>query len=349
MFRKGKISMFRKPQTAVLVVTMLSMLSLVLAACGGGASGTGSSSGTTRLSIVGVAGVAQDAFWITVQCGAQKEANTLGVNFTWKAGNTPDVQTESTNLQSALLQKPNGVLLAPFSQTTFVTTVQNLMNDGTPVALVSAPLAQPVYYQKFASDNSTAGYTTLAQAIVNSMGGSGSLAILAGIPGTALDKPRDEGLITALQQIAPNVKVLPIQYPQLDKNKAATIVSSLIIAHPDLKAVYATSGPEGEGAAAGVQQSNKQGQVHVFAYDATPDEVNALNNGTITALLAQSPIEMGQQAIQSLVSYLQGSKANQKPVTPASPQDVSTQTMVLTKDNVNTPAAAPFVYHSTCS
>ena len=61
----------------------------------------------------------------------------------------------------------------------------------------------------------------------------------------------------------------------------------MIVANPDLKAIYAITGPEGEGAAAAVQQAGKAGQIKIYSYGANESEVAGLKKGVFAALCSQ--------------------------------------------------------------
>ncbi|MFG0221372.1 substrate-binding domain-containing protein, partial [Streptococcus suis] len=76
------------------------------------------------------------------------------------------------------------------------------------------------------------------------------------------------------------------------------------LAHPDLKLIIAADGPDGLGAAAAISQAGKAGQIALVAFDAVPGEVDALKAGTITALIAQNPTDIGAKSIDALVDYL---------------------------------------------
>src|SRR4051794_35625008 len=120
----------------------------------------------------------------------------------------------------------------------------------------------------------------------------------------------------------------------------------MIVAHPDLKAVYAISGPEGEGAAAAVKQAGKQGKIKVYAYDATPGEVEALKAGDITALISQPAGNEGSQSVKHLVNFLKTYSGG--PVKQETPLAQDLPLMVLTKDNVDSPDAQPYLYKAKC-
>lgn len=333
-------------------LTGLLVAATVLAGCGtvdtadsgGGAShSSGGTAANSSIKLAGIGAYAQDPFWISLMCGGTKEAKTLGVSLTWKASNTTSIQDQQTNFASALLEKPSGVIIGAYQPGTFSAQIGRLMTEGTPVVAVNAPITPSTEYQLIHSQASSDEFVKL---VADSMDNTGSIAILGGAAGFAPGQTRWKPLVEQLRQSASGVTILPTQYDEFDRNKAASITSSLLIAHPDLKAVYAISGPAGAGAAAAVAQAGKQGQVRVYSYDATPDIVAALKQGSITALLAQPAELMGAESVKSLVTFLRTGRSGA--VTKASNADVALPLKVLTKDNVDSPDSAGYLYRATC-
>ncbi|TKB18642.1 MAG: hypothetical protein E5V75_08690 [Mesorhizobium sp.] len=86
----------------------------------------------------------------------------------------------------------------------------------------------------------------------------------------------------------------------------------------------------------------------VVAYDATPDEVEAMRDNRIQALVAQSPYLIGYQSMKSVVEYLRAHPGG-GPVKPKDPAHNTTPIMMLTKDNIDSPETKPFHELSVCN
>jgi hypothetical protein len=95
-------------------------------------------------------------------------------------------------------------------------------------------------------------------------------------------------------------------------------------------------------------QAGKTGQIKIYTYDATPEIVQDLQTGTIRAALAQSPYQMGVDAVKAIIAYARDHKSNQ-PVSPDSSASVTMPLKILTKANVNSASSKPFEYQSACS
>lgn len=330
------------------LVAAAATLALAGAAAGCGSSDSGdnaASGGGKKLNVAVVAAGASDPYMVSVQCGAAAEAKQLGVGFKWSAPATFDVPKEVSALNSIKITRPDGIVLVPMSPTAFVAPVKSLMQSGTPVTLADSDLAEPVAHETFHTDNLAAG-TSLSDEIAKSSP-KGKLGIIASTAGDPIDSSRYTGLIAALKRDHPDIQALTPQYANFSTTKAASQTAALIRANPDLTAVYATNGPQAAGVVSAVAAAKAQDRVKVYSFDATPEEVDGLRAGKIQALVAQSPYSMGQQALASVVKQLRSGDA--KPVPVQNPNLVKTPHMVLTKENVDSTEAKPFLYIKSCN
>ncbi|TQL48846.1 monosaccharide ABC transporter substrate-binding protein (CUT2 family) [Homoserinimonas aerilata] len=326
-------------------VAMASVAILALSGCttdGAEPSNTPSSD----IALAGVAFNATDPFWITLMCGATQAAKEAGVALTWSAGNTAEVDEQQTNFDAALLKSPDAVILGASTPDQFSTQVEGIMAEGTPVIVVNGPIDPATGQKTIVSSQDNAEFIDF---VIKDIGTSGTLGILGGIPG---DIPalvnRWQPLVDQLATAAPGIKVLETQYDDFDRTKATTIAAAMITGNPDLKAIYASTGPEGEGAAAAVEEAGMIGKVKVYAYDATPSEVEALRNGTITALLAQPAGLIGAEGVNSALKYL-ADNADGGPVAAQAGADDTLPLAVLTRDNVDDPEKAGYIYAASCN
>jgi ABC-type sugar transport system substrate-binding protein len=335
----------------LVAVVISSSAALTLAACGSSsdpASASGSSDGSSgkQFSIAATGGLTSDPYWITLECGASKAAKDAGATLDWKGlANSTDSSANAKNVSAQLLAQPDGFLYG-VGGTNDAPNVVSINGKGIPVVEVNGTTTPDAenYYQSVASASTASDVAEMGKLIGKNAGGSGSVAVLAGVSGIPPIDARWKPMVEALNAAAPSMEVIDTQYTGFDTAKAATTTSALLTAHPDLKAVFTTSGPEGAGAASAIEAAGKKGKVFVYSFDATPAIVTALKSGTVAALLAQSPYKMGQQGVEALITALESGDASAT----ASPQDVTIPTMILTKDNVDSDAAQDYLYKATC-
>ncbi|MCW2861708.1 MAG: LacI family transcriptional regulator, partial [Actinoallomurus sp.] len=117
------------------------------------------------------------------------------------------------------------------------------------------------------------------------------------------------------------------------------LVNGELSKNPDLAGIFGSNLVTGEGAAASLKQAKKVGSVKLVEFDASPKQVEDLKAGTIQALISQEPLEIGRQGVDQAMNALQG-----KAVT----KHIQTQLVAVTKDNVDNPAIAKYLYKQTC-
>jgi ribose transport system substrate-binding protein len=129
-----------------------------------------------------------------------------------------------------------------------------------------------------------------------------------------------------------------VQYSHNDPATAAQIVTAALQKDPDIVGVFATNIFAAQGSATGIQQAGKKGKVNVVGFDAGPDQVKALRNGTVQALIAQQPGYIGQVGLGQAVASLDGGQVTAK---------VQTGFSIITQQNLDGDQKDA-VYKSSC-
>jgi ribose transport system substrate-binding protein len=116
-------------------------------------------------------------------------------------------------------------------------------------------------------------------------------------------------------------------------------VSAALQKDPDIVGIFASNLFSATGAATGIRQAGKQNTVKIVGFDAGPDQVKALQDGTVQALIAQQPGTIGIDGVQQAIKALKG-----EPTTPA----IKTGFSIITKDNLNSSEGKAAAYKASC-
>lgn len=309
-----------------------------LSGCSAGGS-TSSTSSTVKLAAVSI--FANDPYWKSVECAAEATAKKEGASLKWYAANDQEQASAQTNFDSAKLTSPDALILAPPSVDGFTSQVEDIQRKGVPVFnLVSGV---PAGYQAIGP---SADNTQFVDYVVKDLGGSGKIAILGGVQGIPEMEKEWKPVVEALEKQAPGIKILPTQYELFDRNKAASAVSALLTANPDLTAVYTLGSTSSLGAAAAIQEAGKTGSIKLYSYDAAPEQVAALRSGAIRALLSKPAETIGDSIVTSAVNYVKAHDGGQ--AVTGKGADVLYPLGLITKDNVDDPAMKPYLYRTSC-
>jgi ribose transport system substrate-binding protein len=284
-----------------------------------------------------VAGIATDAFYLTMKKGAEAEAKKLGVRLVFtgspKAFSPP---TQIPYLSAAVARKPAAILIAPTDKTALIAPIRRAIQAGIPVATVDTFINAPLAFTNVSTDN-VAGGRSAARALAAAIGKKGTVAGVSVNPGISTTDQRQQGFESELKKY-PNIKYVGTQYCNDDQTKAAQITAALITRYGnDLKGIFAMNVVSGNGVTAAVKNAGKSGQVKLVEFDAGPEQVTALRQGTIQALVAQYPFGIGQLGVRLAHRYVTGKRAGIK-------KHYGTGSAIITKANLNNPEIKKFIY-----
>jgi ribose transport system substrate-binding protein len=315
---------------------------LVLAACGSGtvggsSGGSGAAPAPANKNLALVAGVDNEPFYYTMECGAKAEATKLGYTLDFKAPAKFDAGLQNPIITAEVNDKPAGALIVPDSDTASEGPMRQLKNAGTKIVEVDTSLKDTSVALSAISSNNTEGGTLAADTLGKLLNGkTGSVLALDTIAGTSTTDQRAQGFADEIRAKYPNLKVLDTEFTNNDPAVAATKVTAAIASTPDLVGIFATNLNTGQGAATGLGNAHKVGQIQLVGFDASPNEVTDLKDGQFQALIAQEPSTIGKDGVDQVVNAING-----KPVTKSIPTDL----VSITQANMN--ANSQFFYTQT--
>ncbi|WP_406273787.1 ABC transporter substrate-binding protein [Nocardia sp. NBC_00881] len=315
------------------VIGALVMIGTLVAGCVGG---VGNSGGGDSKRLVLIPGVADEPFYISMQCGAQDEAAKLGYRLDTQAPTKFDAGAQTPVLTGVVANKPGGILIAPTHATAMANPLRQAEAAGIKIVEVDTALDDmSVAVSSISSDNNKGG-ALAAATLAKLVGEKGPVLVINTKAGTSTTDERAQGFQEAITRY-PGITSLGVQYNNNEAAQAASIVTATLAAHPDLAGVFATNLSSAEGAATGLRNANKLGQVKLVGFDASPKQVEDLKVGTVQALIAQDPAGIGAEGVDQAVAALEG-----KPVT----RNIQTAMIAIT--HVDMDVNAKYFYKRTC-
>lgn len=324
------------------LASVVAVTALAVAGCSTGSettsTNTAAAAADEEYDITLIKGVNGDPFYATMACGAQAEADRLGINLTVTGGDSwaADVQTPVVN--SVIAQGPDAVAVAPNDKTAMVAPLQQLVDEGITLVIVDTGLEDESMAAAVISSDNELGGKLAADSLAEQIGGTGTVFIMNVKSGISTTDLRAKGFLDQMAAAYPDIVVLETQYNDDDASKAASITTAQLAAHPEIVGIFATNVIGAEGTATGLQQAGKQGDVKLIGYDAGPKQVEDLKAGIVQGLVAQDPYTEGVQAVKQAYAALTGGIVEKA---------VRTELAVLTADNLE--ENAQFLYLDSCN
>jgi ribose transport system substrate-binding protein len=323
----------------ILLLTLSLLLGLMASA---------SAQGSKKYTIALVPGLTTDPFYITMHCGAEVAANALGVNLIFQGGQKFNPVTQIPALNAVIARRPDALLIAPTDKTQLIAPLKKASSAGIPIITVDTYIGTGQYQtgsgkadfplSYIASDNVEGGKIA-ARALAKAIDYKGKVYVSNVQPGISTTDQREEGFKEQMKQYE-NITVLATQYNNDDANKAASQLRAVLARNSDLKGVFGANLFSAIGAANGVKNAGKTGQVVVVAFDAPQSIINNIKTGLVNIAIAQHPAAIGFYGVVSAYAHLIGQSV---------PPHIGTGFTVIDKSNVDDPAIQKYIYSSKCS
>ncbi|MEU6673691.1 ABC transporter substrate-binding protein [Streptomyces sp. NPDC046853] len=163
-----------------------------------------------------------------------------------------------------------------------------------------------------------------ADAMIESTGGKGKVAILLGAAGNNVTTERTKGFQDRIKEKAPDLKVVFKQTGEFAREKGQQVTEQLIQSKPDIDGIYAENDEMGLGAVNALKGAGKKaGDVKIVTVDGTRNAVQGIVDGWISGVIESNP-RFGPLAFQTLDTFTKGTKVS---------QDIVIKDSAYTKDN----------------
>jgi ribose transport system substrate-binding protein len=270
-------------------------------------------------------GVVGDQFYITMQCGAQDEAANLGVKVNTQGPQKFDPTLQKPILDSIVASKPDALLVAPTDVQAMQQPLEQAAAAGIKVILVDTTTNDPSFASSAIASDNEGGGAAAFDAIKQLHPEGGKVMVMGLEPGISTTDARAKGFEDAVKTDS-KFNYVGVQYSHNDPATAAQLIGAQLQKDPDLVGVFAVNLFAAEGSATGVKQAGKSGQVQVVGFDAGPNQIQALREGTVQALVAQDPGAIGKFGVDEAVTALEGGQNT---------ANVQTGFTIITKDNLD--------------
>lgn len=290
--------------------------------------------------IVLIQGITGDEFYVSMACGAQAAADELGVELEVQAPERFDATLQAPLLSAVVQSAPDAILIAPNDRTAMIGPIQEAIDAGIAVITVDTSIESDIAIANIASDNVEGGRIA-ARALADLIGETGKVFVINVNPGISTTDQRAEGFFEELKNY-PNIVDLGQEYGNNDPTQSATILSAKLQSDPDLAGVFGTNLFSAQGAAVAIEQAGLQGTVKVVSFDAGPTQVEQLEAGTVDALIAQHPYDIGRTGVEMAVEYLTTQEAPAETL-------ITTGYSIVTNETITDPEIARYLYVADCS
>jgi len=274
-------------------------------------------------------------YWSAMRDGIEQEAKKQGVQVdVFAAASEDDIQGQQRLVEDAINKNYKAIAVAPITSVSLVQSIAAankkgvyIVNLDEKVDLAQLKDAGGSVVAFLATDNHAVGAKG-GQFIVDQLGAQGGkVAIIEGKAGNATGDARRDGAAGAFKASG-KIQLVASQPADWDRSRALDVATNILQRNPDLKAIYAANDGMALGVYQAVRNADKQGKVLVVGTDGTPEALDSIKNGELTATVAQDSAAMGAQGLDIMIATLKA----KPPILPDnSPQFIDIESHLITQ------------------
>lgn len=325
-------------------VSLLVILALFLTACGGGSQpsssgGAQSSSGSAapatpaapaapkKLTIAFSVPAMSFPFFVFLEKQVKDEAGKLGniEIITLDAENKVPKQT--ADLEAAIAKKVDAVIISPIDAEAMKPGVEQVLKAGIPVLTVDRSVKDVKVLAHVGADNVLGGEEE-GKLIQKLFPGGAKVFVLQGQPGSSPMIDRGKGIHNILDKSADKHKIVFEQVANFRRDEGLKVTEAGLAKEPNPDAILAHNDEMAFGAVEAVKAKGLAGKVKVIGYDALPEALQMVKDGSMYATIDQFPGQQARTALKVAVDFLRNQKKPEKEAIFITPK-------AITKENLS--------------
>ena len=244
-----------------------------------------------------------DQHWVTLNEGAQKEAEALGVSVTFMSPNTKDDAQQIECVNNAVAGGYEAIMVAANGPDAISSALKEAQSSGVKIVYVDSP-ANVDAEATFSTDNKAAGRTAgeeMLKALEAAGVTSGSIGIINVNAATDSCVMREEGFRSAFE--GKGFTLLETQYGEGDAAKSQSIAENYIT--QGVVGIFGCNEGSTTGAGNAIKASGKDGIIGV-GFDKSDAILGLIDDGYLLCTMAQNPDVMGSKGVEACVKALEG-------------------------------------------
>ncbi len=247
-------------------------------------------------------------FFNAARLGALKAGDELGVKVNYTGPSQTKVKDQIDVVESLIAKGVDGIALSAVDADALAPVVNRAMEQGIPVLTWDSDVAEDGNRLAFVGTDNYQGGVKAGIAFVHSVE-SGKYAVITGTLGANNLNQRIAGFKSVLNTMPEGTytEIKGSPFPsEDDTQKANNYLEDILTSHPDIAGIFMSGGWALFGKSAYEQalgshmEDVKSGELPIISFDVLPAQLELMEEGKVSALVAQRPYDMGYKTIQLL-------------------------------------------------
>ena len=295
----------------------------------GARSNGGGSGAAKKLRIAVIPKGTSHQFWKSVKAGAEQAAKEIGnIEIVWQGPATEsDTNQQIDIVQSMVVQRVDGIVLAPNHSESLLGAVQDANAKQIPVVIFDSGLKEGAELVSYVATDNENGGVLAARRLAEVLGYKGNVILMRYRAGSESTEQRETGFLKEIERYKA-IKVLSSdQYAEQSTETSKAKAEQLLLQFRDeVDGLFAVCEPNANGALLALDNPD-YAKVKFVGFDASEELIAGMKAGKVHGIVLQDPERMGYLSVKVLVDHLNG-----KPVE----NRIPTGEYVATPENMET-------------
>ena len=285
-------------------------------------SGCAGSTGYTQQNTVAlVVKSTETEFWLSVFAGAEAAATEYNLTLTITGPDAEeDYETQNQMVDEAVRAGAQAIVFSAIDYENNAAAIDAAAKAGVKIVAIDSNVASDAVSTYIGTDNYAAGQMA-AQAALDRVDGMLRVGIVNYDINSANGQEREQGARDLLEASG-RAEIVSVINTLSEAGYSKVDTATLLREHPEINVLIAFNEPTSVGASRAGDQMGLEDSVFLVGFDSNVATVDALQEGSVDALIVQNPYAMGYLGVESAYRLLSGQSGDVERIV-----DTSTQTV----------------------
>ena len=260
-------------------------------------------------------------FWLSVFAGAEAAATEYNLRLTITGPDAEeDYETQNQMVDEAVRAGAQAIVFSAIDYENNAAAIDAAAKAGVKIVAIDSNVASDAVSTYIGTDNYAAGQMA-AQAALDRVDGMLRVGIVNYDINSANGQEREQGARDLLEASS-RAEIVSVINTLSEAGYSKVDTATLLREHPEINVLIAFNEPTSVGASRAVEQMGLEDGVFLVGFDSNVATVDALQEGSVDALIVQNPYAMGYLGVESAYRLLSGQSGDVERIV-----DTSTQTV----------------------
>lgn len=259
--------------------------------------------------VVLISHVYSNPYWQDIKAGAESAAKENGVIVEFQGPDYASAEEGIRLINMAYAANVNGIITYIQDENSYNSVINKVVDADIPLVTIDSDAEKSKRLAYIGTDNVHAGKVG-AKEMIKHIGITGDIGIIMGGKEVKNQVERVAGFTSYINENS-NLKITNIESSDSYLLQAELAAKKILTDNDNIKAIFCTSAQDGIGAAKVIKSMGLIDEVKIISFDALPETIQLIQEGIISATIAQNPYVMGYEAVKSILSIIEGKRVKE--------------------------------------